>query len=100
MAIVPLASCLLALSCAGPAHHAVDAGCALPVQCFLALIENLAKHMLMIKDASFDDIMRFLDEAERHGKDTPTAFDDGRSEMRTISVEARILKKMFLRLRD
>lgn len=69
-------------------------------RCFVALIENLAKHMLMIKDSCFEDIMRFLDEAERHGKEIPTAFDDGQSEMRTVATEARILKKMFLRLRD
>jgi tetratricopeptide repeat protein 30 len=66
----------------------------------MALIENLAKHMLMIKDSSFEDIMRFLDEAERHGKEIPTTFADGRSEMRTIATEARILKKMFMRLRE
>jgi hypothetical protein len=31
-------------------------------RCFLALIENLAKHMIMLKDSSFTEIMSFLDE--------------------------------------
>ncbi len=42
----------------------------------------------------------FLDEAERHGKDIPVSFSDGRHSDRTIVTEARILKRMFLRLRD
>merc|ERR1712070_442326 len=71
-------------------------------RCFLALIENLAKHMIMVKDTTFTEIMHFLDEAERHGKKISTTFqNDGRpaAEERTIASEARVLKKMFLRLR-
>eukprot|EP00798_Chlamydomonas_sp_ICE-L_P001988 gene1988-33409_t len=109
-------------------------------RCFLALIENLAKHMIMLKDSSFTEIMGFLDEAEKHGKDIPTSFADGKGghesrnvadssfteivgfldeaekhgkdiptsfadgkgghESRNVAGEARVLKKMFLRLRD
>mmetsp|Transcript_13709 Transcript_13709/g.29452 ORF Transcript_13709/g.29452 Transcript_13709/m.29452 type:complete len:648 (+) Transcript_13709:217-2160(+) len=70
-------------------------------RCFIALIENLAKHMIMLKDSSFTEIMTFLDEAERHGKDIPTSFGDGKNhQSRTVASEARMLKKMFLKLRD
>lgn len=69
-------------------------------RCFIALCENLAKHIIMLKDSSFTEIMAFLDEAERAGKDIPVAFADGRSEARTVASEARVLKSMFIKLRD
>lgn len=69
-------------------------------RCFLALIENLAKQMVVIKDASFTEIMNFLDEAEKHGKDIPTVFSMGASEGSTVAAEARLVKKMFVKLRD
>lgn len=69
-------------------------------RCFLALIENLAKHMLMLKDSSFTEIMHFLDEAERNGKEISASFADIKHETRTVASEARMLKKMFLKLRD
>ena len=75
-------------------------------RCFLGLIENLVKHMIMVKDTTFQEIMHFLEEAERHGKKIPTSFNDGtmadnvNAEERTVSSEARILKRMFIKIRD
>uniref|UniRef100_A0A7S0YW97 Tetratricopeptide repeat protein 30 n=1 Tax=Polytomella parva TaxID=51329 RepID=A0A7S0YW97_9CHLO len=72
-------------------------------RCFLSLIEMLAKHMTILKDVSFAEIMGFLTEAEKHGRDIKTNFaQDGRHVIstRTVSSEARVLKKMFLKLRD
>lgn len=69
-------------------------------RCFLALIENLAKHMIVLKDSSFTEIMAFLNEAEKHGKDIRVVFNEGKHQSRTIASEARMLKKMFLKLRD
>eukprot|EP00238_Polyblepharides_amylifera_P004216 CAMPEP_0196596754 /NCGR_PEP_ID=MMETSP1081-20130531/87725_1 /TAXON_ID=36882 /ORGANISM="Pyramimonas amylifera, Strain CCMP720" /LENGTH=558 /DNA_ID=CAMNT_0041921891 /DNA_START=56 /DNA_END=1732 /DNA_ORIENTATION=- len=75
-------------------------------RCFLALIENLVKHMIMVKDTTFTEIMNFLDEAERHGKKVPTSFTDSMMannatlEDHTVASEARMLKTMFLKLRD
>mmetsp|Transcript_28198 Transcript_28198/g.47253 ORF Transcript_28198/g.47253 Transcript_28198/m.47253 type:complete len:668 (-) Transcript_28198:51-2054(-) len=77
-------------------------------RCFLALIENLAKHMIMVKDTTFLEIMNFLDEAERHGKKIATTFNDSLMgnafnsglEDRTVASEARILKRLFLKLRE
>ena len=62
----------------------------------MGLSENL-------QDSSFTEIMGFLDEAEKHGVHIPTNFaTSGQKghEARTVSSEARALKKMFLKLRD
>lgn len=69
-------------------------------RCFLALIENLAKHMIMLTDGCFTEIMAFLTEAEKYGKDLKTNFQDAKHATRTVASEARMLKRMFLRLRD
>uniref|UniRef100_A0A7R9V8U6 Tetratricopeptide repeat protein 30 n=1 Tax=Chlamydomonas euryale TaxID=1486919 RepID=A0A7R9V8U6_9CHLO len=69
-------------------------------RCFLAVIENLAKQMITLKDSSFTEIMTFLDEAEKHGAAIMTSFDGKGNGGRNIASEARSLKKMFLKLRD
>ena len=76
-------------------------------RCFLALAENIAKHMLVIKDASMHEILSFLDAADTHGKKVPTVIApavtiDGQKQedlsSHTVSFEARQLKQLFLRL--
>jgi tetratricopeptide repeat protein 30 len=70
-------------------------------RCFLALIDNLSKHMLYAKDSTYTEIMQFLDSAEIHGKKIYTkAFDGGETHSSTVAHEARVLKKAFMRLRD
>mmetsp|Transcript_23975 Transcript_23975/g.66602 ORF Transcript_23975/g.66602 Transcript_23975/m.66602 type:complete len:651 (-) Transcript_23975:113-2065(-) len=72
-------------------------------RCFLALIENLAKQMITIKDSSFQEILAFLDEAERHGRTIKTNFEVGPEDAdndSTVSSEARVLKRMFMKLKD
>lgn len=69
-------------------------------RCFLSLIENLAKHMITLKDSSFSEIMGFLEEAEKYGGTIPTTLGAEGKEARTVASEARGLKKMFLKLRD
>eukprot|EP00762_Andalucia_godoyi_P000826 ANDGO_03860.mRNA.1 Tetratricopeptide repeat protein 30 homolog len=75
-------------------------------RCFLALAEQLAKHMLSLKDASFTEILGFLDAADKYGKGIKTKIDpladpnDPEMEFHTVSREARLLKKIFLQLRD
>merc|ERR1711871_1824412 len=71
-------------------------------RCFCAVIEVLSKHMILLKDQSFLEIVTFLDEADRHGKDIPTQLDapEVPPEKNNVSYEARLLKKMFLKLRD
>lgn len=85
-------------------------------RCFLSLVETLAKHMLVLKDASFTEIQTFLDSAAQVGDkittsiapnaagalnatDTSLLLDTGDSrEERTVTNEARLLKMMFLML--
>mmetsp|Transcript_13358 Transcript_13358/g.21188 ORF Transcript_13358/g.21188 Transcript_13358/m.21188 type:complete len:653 (+) Transcript_13358:44-2002(+) len=79
-------------------------------RCFLALAENLAKHMLMLKDASIHEILNFLDAADQAGANIPTLIgpqmgEDGQIkeadiETHNVSYEARQLKKIFLKLRE
>lgn len=37
-------------------------------RCFCALIETLAKHLIIIKDTSISEILDFLDAADQYGK--------------------------------
>jgi len=72
-------------------------------QCILALLEMLAKNMILIKDTTVDEIVFFLDEVAVVGanRDAVTGAEPGKSEgaPNTIGKEARLLKKMFIRLR-
>eukprot|EP01029_Cantina_marsupialis_P019421 TRINITY_DN4505_c0_g2_i1.p1 TRINITY_DN4505_c0_g2~~TRINITY_DN4505_c0_g2_i1.p1 ORF type:complete len:676 (-),score=189.80 TRINITY_DN4505_c0_g2_i1:1095-3122(-) len=69
---------------------------------FLGLAEGLAKHIISVKDQCFQEILSFLDSADTHGKNLdPDLGDmDYGTSSNTISYEARLLKKMFLALRD
>jgi len=82
-------------------------------RCFLSLAEALAKHMIMLKDATFHEILNFFDACDQHGKEITTKLGDGTTQLddpldqdaadgveRTVSWEARLLKKMYIRLRD
>ncbi|KAG2521541.1 hypothetical protein BBO99_00005559 [Phytophthora kernoviae] len=78
-------------------------------RCFLGLALTLAKHMTTIRDSTMDDILEFLDCADQHGKDifTTTAADQRNASLtgtdaiqHTISYEARVLKRTFLKLRS
>lgn len=96
-------------------------------RCFVALFEILAKHMILLKDTSMDEILKFLDACDKYGANMtanvenfqPSAFqanadnlgtpakwmpinkskhDDGYRN--TITFEARHLKQLYLRLYD
>mmetsp|Transcript_31666 Transcript_31666/g.51104 ORF Transcript_31666/g.51104 Transcript_31666/m.51104 type:complete len:664 (+) Transcript_31666:80-2071(+) len=73
-------------------------------RCFLALIEILAKHMIMPKDATFHEIVGFLEAADTHGAKILTTLNPLEKDIATgknnVSYEARLLKKMCLKLRD
>lgn len=71
---------------------------------FLALADTLAKHMILLKDATFNEIISFLDAVDMHGKNIPTKVQDHPDKpvdtaRCNVSVESRILKKMFIKLR-
>ncbi|KAF0983617.1 hypothetical protein FDP41_010682 [Naegleria fowleri] len=89
-------------------------------RCFLSLFETLAKNMIVIKDQTFTDILNFLDAAALFGKEIKTTLNPGaagasdatnvntsildidgkREDERTVTQEARLLKRMCLRLME
>ena len=74
-------------------------------RCFLALASALAKHMIMLKDSSFDEILNFFDTAALHGAKvlaviSPDPSRQDTSAKNTVKFEARALKKLYLQLRD
>ena len=74
-------------------------------RCFLSLIENLAKQIMIIPDKLFLELVNFLDNADKYGRNITTQIIDNHSagenqEKYTVSSEARLLKKMLLKLKD
>lgn len=43
-------------------------------RCFCALIETLAKHLIVVKDTSISEILDFLDAADQYGKAIKTVI--------------------------
>jgi tetratricopeptide repeat protein 30 len=71
-------------------------------RCMVSLIETLAKHMLVMRDATINELLNFLDAVEIHGKGIKTVIDplEEFNEKKTVAYEAKLLKKMFLQMRD
>lgn len=76
-------------------------------RCFLALMENMAKQMLMLQDKSILDILNFLDSADKHGAKIPTVIApsvviEGQpaedTSTHNVAFEARQIKQLFLKL--
>uniref|UniRef100_A0A5K3FNF6 Tetratricopeptide repeat protein 30 n=1 Tax=Mesocestoides corti TaxID=53468 RepID=A0A5K3FNF6_MESCO len=73
-------------------------------RCFLSMIENMAKHMIMIKDSVLLDCIEFLEHCELYGRNVKvqseqpldgTKLHPGRN---TVTYEARVLKSLLLEL--
>jgi len=58
--------------------------------------------MLVLPDSSFNEILNFLDAVEVHGKNIKTVIDplEEHDPKKTVTYEAKLLKMMFLRLRE
>jgi len=73
-------------------------------RCFLALGESLGKNMILLKDEAFDELIGFFDAASQVGKNIPTTINlvqtADQPAPRTVSLEARLLKRFFLQMRD
>lgn len=86
-------------------------------RCLLALAEGLAKGMVTVKDGVISEVLSFLDAADKHGKSIVTVInptgkegpggidvsgvgDDADASTHTVRHEARMLKRMILRLKD
>eukprot|EP00051_Salpingoeca_urceolata_P002818 m.53053 g.53053 ORF g.53053 m.53053 type:complete len:644 (-) comp12348_c0_seq3:32-1963(-) len=73
-------------------------------RCLLALIEGMAKHMIILSDNVGQDVLTFLDSCERHGKAISSheahvlqveGVEAGRQ---TVAYEARYVKSLFLKV--
>ena len=72
---------------------------------FLALAETLAKHMIMLKDVTLNEVLEFLDAMENCGKNIRTKIqghpdkpvDTTRA---NVAHEARQIKRLFVKLRS
>jgi tetratricopeptide repeat protein 30 len=68
------------------------------------LLEVLAKHMILFKDQSMEELVQFLDDCEASGKNVSTITDsligevEEKSFKQTVAYEARRLKSLFLQL--
>ena len=75
-------------------------------RCFLSLAETLAKNMITLPDASYHEILAFLDVADKHGKKILTVINSGQPDLKmdpainNVSFEARAIKRIFLKLMD
>ena len=66
------------------------------------MIETLSKHMLVLPDSSYNEILNFLDAVELHGKNVKTVIDplEEENEKKTAAYEAKMIKRIVLKLRD
>ena len=71
-------------------------------RCLLTLLETLAKHMLVLPDQSYNEMLNFLDAVEIHGKKIKTVIDplEESNPKKTASYEAKMMKRLVLKLRD
>ncbi|CAH8841709.1 unnamed protein product [Trichobilharzia szidati] len=73
-------------------------------RCFLSLIENLSKHMILIRDAVLMDCIQFLEHCELYGRDIKVVIDQPIESVKihpgqnTVTYEARLLKALLLEL--
>ncbi|XP_040919319.1 tetratricopeptide repeat protein 30A [Toxotes jaculatrix] len=70
-------------------------------RCFLSLLENMSKHMVMLRDAVVQECIQFLEHCEVYGREVPALIEQPLEEIRihigknTVTYEARILKALF-----
>ncbi|CAE1278309.1 TTC30 [Acanthosepion pharaonis] len=73
-------------------------------RCFLSLIENMTKHMIMIRDSVVQECIMFLDHCETYGQDVKAITEQPLEEeplnpgKNCVSYEARILKSILMQL--
>ncbi|KAM3598012.1 uncharacterized protein V6R79_012336 [Siganus canaliculatus] len=70
-------------------------------RCFLSLLENMSKHMVMLRDAVVQECIQFLEHCEVYGKEVPAIIEQPLEETHihigknTVTYEARVLKALF-----
>merc|ERR1719245_2892848 len=71
-------------------------------RCFLAHLEGLAKGMLVTKDDTIVDILKFLSNVCQEGRNVPAIQNDVKSDesKNTVAHESRVLHYMYLKMRE
>ena len=73
-------------------------------RCFLSLIENMSKHMIMIRDPVLQECIQFLECCETYGRDVKAMIEQPLEEelmhpgKNTVTYESRQLKALMLQL--
>lgn len=85
-------------------------------RCFLSLVDGLAKHMIPFKNESWEEVLGFLEEAEKLGRSIPASFAEAGggaaagvaasmsgargSEGATVASEARLMRALLLKMKQ
>uniref|UniRef100_A0A3B3C6I8 Tetratricopeptide repeat protein 30 n=1 Tax=Oryzias melastigma TaxID=30732 RepID=A0A3B3C6I8_ORYME len=70
-------------------------------RCFLSLLENMSKHMVLLRDPMVQECVQFLEHCEAYGKEVPAIIEQPLEEnpvhigKNTVTYEARVLKALF-----
>ncbi|XP_072037148.1 intraflagellar transport protein 70A-like [Amphiura filiformis] len=73
-------------------------------RCFLSLLENMAKHMIMLRDSVIQECIQFLEHCEVYGRDVKAVIEQPLEEepihegKNTVTYESRVLKSLFSEL--
>lgn len=68
-------------------------------RCFVAMADNMAKHMIVVRDSTVQETIAALEEIEKAGRGVFTTYEaEGDGERRTIASEARLLKQTLMRI--
>ncbi|XP_024936945.1 tetratricopeptide repeat protein 30A isoform X2 [Cephus cinctus] len=76
-------------------------------RCFLSLLEQLAKQLVVLKDSTLQECVQFLEHCEVYGRDVQTVVEQPfdiqevptiPQGKQTVTYEARYLKALFLKL--
>ncbi|NXY50563.1 TT30A protein, partial [Ceuthmochares aereus] len=73
-------------------------------RCFLSLLENMSKHMIVLCDSVIQDCIQFLKQCELYGRNIPAVIEQPLEEKKmhsgknTITYEARLLRALIYRI--
>jgi len=73
-------------------------------RCFLSLLENMSKHMIMLRDSVIQECVQFLKQCELHGRNIPAVIEQPLEENRmhsgknTVTYEARHLRALMYKI--
>ncbi|XP_042302942.1 tetratricopeptide repeat protein 30A-like [Sceloporus undulatus] len=70
-------------------------------RCFLSLLENMCKHLIMVRDSVIQDCLQFFEHCETYGRNIPAVIEQPLEEEKmhsgknTVTYEARQLRALM-----